>query len=51
MAILWAVEMESQDYKTGHCTAPAKEGKEERRKEKGGKKKHRSLENDGVCGG
>ena len=49
MAILWAVEMESQDYKTGHCTAPAKEGKEERRKKKGKKKqreRERSLEND-----
>ena len=45
MAILWAVEMESQDYKTGHCTAPAKEGKEERRKKKG-KKKQRERERE-----
>ena len=50
MAILWAVEMESWDYKTGHGTGE-REGTEERRKEKEGEKKQRSLENDGVCGG
>ena len=43
MAILWAVEMESEDYKTGlHCGGRAKTERERGKK----KQREKSLEND-----